>query len=83
MAEDIFLLCVNAANIQIDYETLLERSHDFDCSVQNLSMNFGQLALQGPFSERSFIKFFLDEDLSSLRKKCILLREVGWAFLLS
>ena len=67
MAEDNFLLCVNAANIQIDYETLLERSQDFDCSVQNLSTNFGQLALQGPFSER-ILSSFLDEDLSSLRK---------------
>ena len=66
MAEDNFLLCVNAANIKIDYETLLERSQDFDCSVKI----FLQILVNLPYKvhfPKNFIKF-LDEDLSSLRK---------------
>ena len=57
MAEDNFLLCVNAANIQIDYETLLERSQDFDCSVQNLSMNLVNLPYKVHFPKESYQVF--------------------------
>lgn len=67
MAEDKFFLCVNAANVEIDYETLTKRSVGFRCSVQNTSLNYGQLALQGPDSEAILSKI-IDKDLSTLSK---------------
>lgn len=72
---DKFLLCVNAANTEIDYEVLSERKAGFNCEVQNLSSNFGQLACQGPSAE-SILSTIIDENLSSLAKMHF--REGNW-----
>ena len=64
---DKFLLCVNAANTQTDYEALLDRSVGFDCEVKNLSSKFGQLAIQGPSAE-IILSSIIGEGLSSLPK---------------
>ena len=49
LAEEKYLLCVNAANIEKDYEWLV--SHKFgDVTITNESDNFAQIALQGPLA---------------------------------
>lgn len=44
-----YLLCVNASNTDIDFEWILKHNNSA-AKVENLSSEFGQLALQGPKS---------------------------------
>ena len=67
MDEDKFFLCVNAANVKIDYDTLSKRSDGYRCSIKDTSLTYGQLALQGPNSE-TILSEIIDEDLSQLPK---------------
>lgn len=49
--EELYLLCVNAANIEKDYEWML--SHvEGEVTVTNKSNEFAQIALQGPLAEK-------------------------------
>jgi aminomethyltransferase len=66
-AEQSFLLCVNASNVENDYQVLSERSSQFECDVINLSSSFGQLALQGPHAEK-ILNDVIGQNLSSLSK---------------
>ena len=66
-AEQNFLLCVNASNVENDFQVLLERSTPFECEVINRSSSYGQLALQGPHAEK-IINQVTDQNLSSLPK---------------
>ncbi len=50
MASDLFLLCVNASNVEKDYEWLLSRKGYHDVSIENQSHLWSQLAVQGPKS---------------------------------
>ena len=45
------LLCVNASNIEKDFNWLQELCSDFNCSLSNKSSEYSLLALQGPKSE--------------------------------
>lgn len=47
-AEDEFLLVVNAANIQKDYDWMMEHTKGFEVLVDNQSDYYGQIAVQGP-----------------------------------
>lgn len=49
---DHFLLVVNAANIDKDYEWILAQTEDYDVKVVNDSDNWGQIAVQGPGAEK-------------------------------
>ena len=49
---DHFLLVVNAANIEKDYNWMLSHTEGFDVKVVNESDSWGQIAVQGPDSER-------------------------------
>lgn len=49
---DHFLLVVNAANIDKDYEWILAQAEDYDVKVVNDSDNWGQIAVQGPGAEK-------------------------------
>ena len=49
---DHFLLVVNAANIEKDYNWMLSHTEGFDVKVVNESYSWGQIAVQGPDSER-------------------------------
>jgi aminomethyltransferase len=42
------LICVNASNIDKDFNWFKKHAHNFDCSLKNESDNFGLLAVQGP-----------------------------------
>ena len=49
---DHFLLVVNAANIDKDYEWILAQTSGYDVKVVNDSDNWGQIAVQGPGAEK-------------------------------
>jgi len=49
---DHFLLVVNAANIDKDYEWILAQTAGYDVKVVNDSDNWGQIAVQGPGTEK-------------------------------
>lgn len=49
---DHFLLVVNAANIDKDYEWILAQIAGYDVKVVNDSDNWGQIAVQGPGAEK-------------------------------
>jgi aminomethyltransferase len=62
-----YLLCVNASNVAKDYKHLLNYTNSFNCSVENVSDAYGQLAVQGPLSEVILSKI-INKDLSNLAK---------------
>ncbi len=49
--EDHYLLVVNAANIEKDYEWMVQNANGFDVVIDNRSDSWGQIAVQGPKSE--------------------------------
>ncbi len=51
-ADDRFFLVINAANIDKDYAWIVEQSKGFNVITENQSEYYGQLAVQGPQSER-------------------------------
>ncbi len=59
------LLVVNASNIAKDYAWIVENSGQFDVTIQNLSDEYAEIALQGPGAERILQEYF-HIDLSSL-----------------
>lgn len=50
---DHFLLVVNAANIDKDYEWIVSKSKGYNVKIDNDSDNWGQIALQGPDAEKT------------------------------
>lgn len=51
MGEQNFFLVINASNIDKDWEWMQQQAPGFDIDLQNLSDNYGQIAVQGPQSE--------------------------------
>ena len=51
MGEQDFFLIINAANIDKDWAWMQEQAKGFDIDLQNMSDNYGQLAVQGPEAE--------------------------------
>ncbi len=51
-ADDRFFLVINAANIDKDYAWIVEQAKPFDVVTENQSEYYGQIAVQGPQSER-------------------------------
>lgn len=64
-ADDDYLLVVNAANIQKDYEWLLSHVKG-DVTVTNISSEVGQLALQGPKAEE-ILQTLTSENLGGIK----------------
>ena len=54
-AKDAFLLVVNAANIEKDYQWMLENAAGYDVVVDNRSDAWGQIAVQGPDAEKVLV----------------------------
>ncbi len=61
-----FLLVVNAANIAKDYEWILSNTDGYDVKVVNESDKWGQIAVQGPESERIVTEVLGIGDASAL-----------------
>lgn len=55
---DHFLLVVNAANIDKDYQWMLEQQKGYNVKIDNQSDIWGQIAIQGPESEKIVIDLF-------------------------
>ncbi|MBT7669566.1 MAG: glycine cleavage system aminomethyltransferase GcvT, partial [Bdellovibrionales bacterium] len=56
---DHVLLCVNAANIEKDWEWITSQQKGFNCVLKNSSNNYSLIALQGPNSEQLLNKLNL------------------------
>ncbi len=64
--ESGYLLVVNAANIQKDYEWLLKAAEGFEVEVFNDSDSWGQIALQGPKAEDTLVDLLGIEELRDI-----------------
>ena len=51
MGESDFFLVINAANIDKDWAWMQDQAKGFDMDLQNVSEQYGQLAVQGPEAE--------------------------------
>ena len=56
MGENDFFLVINAANIDKDVAWINEHAAAFDVKVENQSDYYGQLAVQGPESEKQMVE---------------------------
>ena len=65
-ADNHYMLCVNASNIDKDYQWILKHQID-GAEVQNVSDETAQLALQGP-SAQKILQQIADTDLADLKK---------------
>ncbi|MFI0691409.1 glycine cleavage system aminomethyltransferase GcvT [Staphylococcus aureus] len=66
LADDNYLLVVNAANTEKDFNWILKHKEKFDVEVQNVSNQYGQLAIQGP-KARDLINQLVDEDVTEMK----------------
>ena len=73
ISSDEFFLCVNAANTECDFLHLDKYSKPFDCSVLDVSKDYGLIAVQGPetvdFLEETLNENFSDIDRMHFTKK--------------
>lgn len=67
VAEDNFLLVVNASNIEKDYNFIKENGKGFDALVINSSDETAQIAVQGPLSIEVVSKIIKGVDFSNLK----------------
>lgn len=63
--ENHYLLIVNAANTNKDYQWIKKHSSNFTVDVSNTSDKYGQLAIQGPRS-RALINELVDVDVNHM-----------------
>ncbi|MGM9951621.1 MAG: glycine cleavage system aminomethyltransferase GcvT [Lysinibacillus sp.] len=63
--EDRYLLCVNAANIEKDYEWMLSHKSG-DVALTNQSDDYAQIALQGPLSQE-VLQMLMSENLDDIK----------------
>lgn len=54
--EDFVLICVNASNMQKDWEWFNKHVSKFNCKLTNKSDDFSLIALQGPLAEETLKK---------------------------
>lgn len=66
LAEDSYLLVVNAANTAKDFDWMLEAKANFDVEIKNVSADYGQIALQGPLAEQ-VLQRLTAQDLSAIK----------------
>ena len=70
-SEEEYFLCVNASNTIKDFKHFSNYVKKFDCTVENVSTSFGQIALQGPLSEK-VLSDIVKQDLSKMPKMSFL-----------
>jgi aminomethyltransferase len=66
LAEDEYLLVINAGTREKDFNWVRDNTRQFDCAVQNLSDDFTQIAIQGPKAVGPLQKL-TDADLSAVK----------------
>lgn len=83
-SHDRFFVCVNASNVQADFEWFCKHN-TFDTQIQNLSDQYGQIALQGPkaleltskligSNKASDIKYFGFFEVDLFGQRCLIAR---------
>ena len=65
LQENEYLLIPNAGNTDTDFEWL-KSIEGYDVTVENVSSDYGQLAIQGP-NARALVQKFTETDLSDLK----------------
>ncbi|HOW44915.1 MAG TPA: glycine cleavage system aminomethyltransferase GcvT [Candidatus Aminicenantes bacterium] len=63
--ENEYLLVVNAANIEKDFQWMKKHTARFDVQVENRSEEYSQIAVQGPVAEK-LVQEFTDIDLKPM-----------------
>jgi aminomethyltransferase len=66
LAEDEYLLVINAGTREKDFNWVRDNTRQFDCSVENLSDDFTQIAIQGPKAV-NLLQKLSDADLSKVK----------------
>jgi aminomethyltransferase len=66
LGEDEYLLVINAGTREKDFNWVRDNTREFDCSVENLSDDFTQIAIQGPKAVELLQKL-TDADLRSVK----------------
>jgi aminomethyltransferase len=66
LAEDDYLLVINAGTREKDINWVRDNTRQFDCAVENLSDDFTQIAIQGPKAV-NLVQKLTDADLSKVR----------------
>lgn len=65
LGDNDYLLVVNAANTDKDFNWAKKHAENFDAEVSNVTDKFGQLAIQGP-KARDLINELVEEDVSEM-----------------
>lgn len=65
IADDCYLLVINAANIDKDIEWILDAAESFNVGITDICDAYGELAIQGPDAER-ILSEITDVDLSGM-----------------
>lgn len=65
-AEDDIYLVVNASNVDKDFEWIKSKVGNFNVTVENVSEETGEIAVQGPLAEKTVQKL-TDFDLSTIK----------------
>jgi aminomethyltransferase len=66
LAEDEYLLVINAGTREKDFNWVRDSTRPFDCAVQNLSDDFTQIAIQGPKAV-DLLQKLTDANLSAVK----------------
>jgi len=66
LGEDEYLLVINAGTREKDFNWVRDNTRQFDCSVENLSDDFTQIAIQGPKGVNVLQKL-TDADLNAVK----------------
>jgi len=66
LGEDEYLLVINAGTREKDFDWVRDHTRQFDCSVENLSDDFTQIAVQGPKGVELLQKL-TDADLAAVK----------------
>jgi aminomethyltransferase len=66
LAEDEYLLVINAGTREKDFNWVRDNTRPFDCKVEDLSDNFTQIAIQGPKAV-NLLQKLSEADLSAVK----------------
>src|SRR5271166_5607081 len=66
LAENDYLLVINAGTREKDFSWVRDNTRQFDCAVENLSDDFTQIAIQGPKAV-NLLQKLTDADLSAVK----------------
>ncbi len=69
--KDAFFLCINADNTEKDVKWMLQHAEKYRCEVNDVSLQYALLALQGPEAEL-LLNTLTTSDLNDLKRFCFI-----------